>query len=176
MRYLRTWGGVLTALLAVLLLVGWTCPIGMAFAQEDKPPDGWEEPPPEEEWPWKEVPGEESDKGTEFETPFIAGVSSLVLEVRDCETGEPIPAALLRTEFVFGEGSEPPYSHEDLELIVVQADGYLPAVLTDIQTFELGIGFMVFRFVTAEPVCLVPLEEEFEGVGYFFPNEDLGPN
>ncbi|HEC62770.1 MAG TPA: hypothetical protein ENI38_00015, partial [Candidatus Acetothermia bacterium] len=138
---------VVACLVWTMLLGGTVSPLGY-LAQAGQPPPDWEQSPPEEE-PWAGVPGEESDKGVEFETPFIMGISSLAVEVTDCTTGAPIPAASLQAEFVFREGTEESYSPEDLLLIVVWAPGYFPQVVTEFSVVEIPMGFIALKIIVA---------------------------
>ncbi|MFC2083175.1 hypothetical protein ACFLSG_03960 [Candidatus Bipolaricaulota bacterium] len=111
--------------------------------------------------PHEDVPGgDETDQGTEFETPFLPDVSTFVLgDVLDCVTGEIVDPTLLSTEFVFAPGSEPPYELSQLEKVIVRAFGYLPYQIIGFQPYTINLLFIqITLLMPAETgICLDPI-------------------
>ncbi|MCK4571183.1 hypothetical protein KAT84_04445, partial [Candidatus Bipolaricaulota bacterium] len=121
-------------------------------------PPGYEEP----DHPYDVPGGEETDQGIEFEIPFMPSFSTFTPgEVTDCETGNPIDASKLTTEFIFPPGAEPPYELIDLEKAIVRSPGYLPHEITEFQPFSISLLFIqITLLMPADPnICLEPIGE-----------------
>jgi hypothetical protein len=120
-------------------------------------------PGPEEPWdkepPDVVVPGEKTEEGVEFESPFLIGVSSLAAQFVNCATGEMIPAEGIEAEYYFSEGAEAPYDVGDLRKIVVWASGYLPKEITEFRTFSVNLFLVTLTILypaEGNVVCLTP--------------------
>jgi hypothetical protein len=111
--------------------------------------------------PQETVPrGTPTARGTEFETPFLPGISTFALgDVVDCVTGASIAPDVLSTEFVFSADAEPPYDLSELEAIVLRAPGYQPHWIRALDTTEFGLFFLRVTILTPKDptICLQPI-------------------
>lgn len=119
--------------------------------------------PPEEPWnkepPDVVVPGKETEKGAEFETPFLAGVTAFVAQFIDCSTGAPIAPETIETDYYFADGATAPYATDELERVVVWALGYLPKEITEFEAISLPFLFFTITILYptgGQVVCLTP--------------------
>jgi len=101
-------------------------------------------------------PAETTNQGIQVPAP-IFGVSTMLFNrVTDCETGEDIDVSQLNTKFVFSAGASLPYELDDLQKVVVEAEGYQDKEITLFGTMQLGFG--VFQVTTLIPkedvICL----------------------
>lgn len=80
------------------------------------------------------------DGETEFLTPFISGVTSLlVTQIVDSSTGESVDPADVAAEFLFRENAQPPFVPEDLLLVVLSSPGYASRVIGEWTQGESGL-------------------------------------
>jgi hypothetical protein len=137
------------SLLAGVLLVV----LAVCVASTGLPVNVWAEPN-------ESSPGEEGpDGGVQFRTQFIISITGLLIdEVTDCLTGATIPAGQLQAEFVFKEGAEKPYKLEDLEKIILTAEGYQSKEITSFTTIRLMVGLVQLTFIVphVRSLCLSP--------------------
>ncbi|UCF09435.1 MAG: hypothetical protein JSW65_05050, partial [Candidatus Bipolaricaulota bacterium] len=112
---------------------------------------------------YPEVPGgEQTDRGIEFEIPFIKDITSFALgDVTDCVTHALIPPENLSTEFVVPPGAEAPYDLTQLEKVIVRSPGYLPYEITDFRPVTFQILFLQITILepAEKDICLVPVPE-----------------
>ena len=117
--------------------------------------------PPE---PWEPVPGKPGPgQDVEFEAPFVSGITAFLAgPIRDCLTGEILSPGAAFAEFVFEVGKNPPFEPEDLIMVIVSAEGYSPAAVTEFT--QLRVSLLLVQLVYVVPVqtgiCLMPLKKE----------------
>jgi hypothetical protein len=91
--------------------------------------------------------------GVHFPVPFIIGITALALgDVKDCQSGAVIPPEKLTAEFFFADGAHPPFQFNQLEKIIIKAEGYQPKEITQFMTMQVTLGFIKLIFI-------VPLEQ-----------------
>jgi len=103
--------------------------------------------------------GKETDQGIEFDIPFMPDFSAFVLGgVTDCDTGDPIDAADISTEFIFSATAQLPYQLTELETVIVSAPGYLPYEITQFQPLTFNLLFIQITLLmpTVPDICLLP--------------------
>jgi len=108
--------------------------------------------------PGKPGPGEQ----VQFDTPFIVGITAfLVGRITDCLTGDLIPPEMVTAEFILTEGKEPPFTMEDIQMVILSAGGYASEVITEFIPFRVSLFFVEIVYVVPvqQAVCLVPLAE-----------------
>lgn len=109
--------------------------------------------------PAHSTPGQPGPNGTSFPTPFMIGITAFVVkEVKDCVTGAVIPPEKLVAEFVFKDGSQAPFHFNQLEKIILKAEGYQPKEITQFMTMQFRLGFVVLTFIVPleQNICLMP--------------------
>ena len=107
--------------------------------------------------------GQSGSHGTHFPTPFMIGITAFVIkEVKDCATGAVIPPEKLTAEFVFKDGSQAPFQFNQLEKIILKAEGYQPREITQFMTMQFGFGPLVLTFIVPleQDICLLMLMQE----------------
>jgi len=127
--------------------------------------------------PYQISEGTETDQGIQFEIPFLAGFSAFVVgDVTDCETGDPIDASRISTEFIFPPTSQPPHRLADLEEVLVNSPGYRPYVIRRFQPLSINLLFMqITLLLPAESaICLNPVDEEPVASPGVLPVEEIG--
>ncbi len=127
--------------------------------------------------PYQISEGTETDQGVQFEIPFLAGFSAFVVgDVTDCETGAPIDASLISTEFIFSPASQPPHPLTDLAKVLVSSPGYVPYEITQFQPLSISLLFIrITLLMPADPrICLTPIPESVPGLPGDLPVEELG--
>ncbi|MCS6903469.1 MAG: hypothetical protein NZO41_04250 [Candidatus Bipolaricaulota bacterium] len=103
--------------------------------------------------------GQTGSHGTHFPAPFMIGITAFVIkEVKDCATGAVIPPEKLTAEFVFKDGSQPPFPFNQLEKIILKAEGYQNREITQFMTIQIGFGVFVLTFIAPleAGICLLP--------------------
>ncbi|MGB2984103.1 MAG: FecR domain-containing protein, partial [Candidatus Bipolaricaulia bacterium] len=103
--------------------------------------------------------GEVTDQGIEFDIPFLPDFSTFVLGgVIDCETGDPIDASSITTQFIFSAAAQPPYQLIDLSAVIVSTPGYLPLEITQFQPLTFNLLFIQITLLmpTVPDICLMP--------------------
>ncbi len=183
MCHLKRWSGVLIALILVFALVSTGLvqtvepedDAGQAevYADKEYPEDEGElpiEPPPDESDKTEESWGEETEEGTSFPVGgFMFGISSLTFErILDCDTGEEIVPSEILSEFIFADEAEPPYDHEDLIGVRLEASGYWTEEVVNLMPMRIGFGFLqITMLVPEEPViCLEPVGSDADDIVY----------
>ena len=107
--------------------------------------------------------GEATDQGIEFGIPFLPEFSTFALgEVVDCETGTPIHASDISTEFTFSPTSQPPYQLADLAKVIVSSPGYSPHEIAQFEPLSISLFFIRLTLLmpTEPDICLSPISDE----------------
>ncbi len=112
-------------------------------------------------WDEPEYWGDEDDETVTFDTPWVQIAGTNLERVTDCVTGEEIPATEIYVQYVGSEGQTEP-SFEELDHIVIGADGYEPIVVPrgEFSTVTINLGFLTFIVIAfSNPTpCLAPAE------------------